>query len=204
MLVSRGRALWNLGFPDQALALTREAVTLCEDADDRYTYCSVLQWAGLNYFNCGDMASAEDQFRKALNLGNERGFPQIVSTNTMLLGLVSASCGQVQAGLDQLRRGTEVFDASSAATKLVPPRIGLTLALVYELAGRPEEAFAALIPAIEAAEQSGAEAGLAVMHALKGRLLDGKSNSAEAEKSFLLQSKLHIVRSRNRLSCVRR
>src|SRR5262249_25849809 len=50
--------------------------------------------------------------------------------------------------------------------------------------GRLDEAFAALIPALEWREQTGMEAELARLHQLKGRLFEGKSDSREAERSF--------------------
>jgi class 3 adenylate cyclase/tetratricopeptide (TPR) repeat protein len=183
-LVCKGYALWNLGFPEQALALTREGLTSGERADDSYAYIGVLFWAFLTHVNCGDFASAEDLLRKASNLGIQREFHQVEASQTIFMGVVSTLRGQAQAGLELLRRGTEVQAASSASTKMAFQRLGPDLALGLALAGRPDEAFALLIPAIESAEQRGEEIGLAWMHVLKGRLLEGKSNSKEAENSF--------------------
>src|SRR5262249_34177866 len=56
----------------------------------------------------------------------------------------------------------------------------------------PDEAFATLIRVFERMKQSGAEAELASMHLLKGRLFEGKSNSAEAENS--LRTSIEIAR----------
>ena len=58
------------------------------------------------------------------------------------------------------------------------------LALGYELAGMPDKASATLGQVMEEAERSSAVRELASMHLLKGRLLEGKSNSKEAENSF--------------------
>jgi predicted ATPase len=52
------------------------------------------------------------------------------------------------------------------------------------LAGRPDEAFATLIPVIEWAEQTGVATELASMHLLKGRLLEGRFHLEEAENCF--------------------
>jgi tetratricopeptide (TPR) repeat protein len=180
-LVFKGHARWFLGFPNQALVLTREGLMSGEQADDQqYIYAGMLQWAGLTHMLCGDLGRAEELFRTSLNLSTERGFVLIRAVNTLLMGLVSAMCGQTQAGLEQLRRGMEIFGASAERLKGWDAHF----AWGCELAGRPNEAFAALIPAIEAVEQSGGNGWLAHMHVLKGRLLDGKFNSAEAENSF--------------------
>jgi class 3 adenylate cyclase/tetratricopeptide (TPR) repeat protein len=181
-LIWKGQALWNLGFPDQALALAREGLMLGEHADDQYTYAAVLQNAGLIHWSCGELARAEDLFRTALNLGTERGFPHIRALNTLFLGLVSALLRQTQASLEQLRRGIEFFAASPATVKGDRSWDGL-MATGYRLTGRPDEALATLTPALEWAEQKGVVMLLASLHQLKGRLLV-KSNSEEAEKSF--------------------
>ena len=183
-LVRRGHALWYLGFPDQALALAKEGSRLGEDADDRYTYVGMLYWAGLTHMACGKLTQADDLFRKALKICTERGYLANRTVNTILIGLVSVLRGQAMAGLEQLRPAWEYVSARSTAFRPELSTYAYYLALGYELAGRPDEAFAALIPALQWMEQSGAEAELASTHLLKGRLLERKSKPKEAEDSY--------------------
>ena len=147
-----------------------------EDADDQYTYAVVLLWAGLTHNVCGGLVAAEDLFRKSLNICTQRGFRAIEALNTVFLGLVSVLCGQPQAGLAQIRRGIESFGHQPGGLSY--------LALGLASDGRPDEAFSALTTAFDWAEQSGVVTELATMHQLKGRILEGKSNSKEAENSF--------------------
>jgi len=191
-LLRKGNALWHLGYPEQTLALTTEALKLNEDLNDRYAYTAVLHWAGLNYLLCGELASAEDLFRKSLNRGTEGGFSQMIAGNTIFLGLVSALRGQPQEGLKQILRGRELrgrelLPAAGSSTlkqELRTRFFGFDLAVGYALAGRQDDAFTTLISTLEWTEQSGREAELSSMHLLKGRLFEGKSNPAEAENSF--------------------
>ena len=148
-----------------------------EDADDQYTYAVVLLWAGLTHNVCGGLVAAEDLFRKSLNICTQRGFRAIEALNTVCLGLVSVLRGQPQAGLEQIRRGIESFGHP-------PGAYGSYLALGLASDRRPDEAFSALTTAFDWAEQSGVVTELATMHQLKGRILEGKSNSKEAENSF--------------------
>jgi tetratricopeptide (TPR) repeat protein len=196
-LVRKGSALWNLGFPDQALALAREGVTVVEHADDRFLHAVVLLFAGITHMRCGELVLAEDLFRKSLNVCTERGFRAASAANTIFMGTVSALRGQAQAGLEQLRRGAELLTANTATSWQEPQLYigGYNLALGYELAGRPDEALATLIPALGWMERRGAEVDLAPMHLLKGWLFESKSNSSEAENSF--RTSIEIARRQN-------
>jgi len=184
-LVRRGQALGLLGFPDKALALAREGLRLGDDADSPYypyTSSGVLLFAGLTHLLCGELAAAEDLFRKGLKLCTERGFPVFQAWYSICLGLVSALGGQPQAGLEQLRPGIQLMRESSA--RLLACNYGYYLARGLASAERPDEAFSMLTPAFEWAEQTGVVSELAPMHLLKGQLFEGKFHLEEAENSF--------------------
>jgi tetratricopeptide (TPR) repeat protein len=182
-LECRSNALWVLGFPDQALALAREGLRLAENADHRYLYAAVFQWAGFTHTACGQLAEAEELFRRSFNLGTESGFPWIRASNTLFIGLVSILRGQRQAGLEQLRKGMEYLSTSSAFGQ-EPQFFAHWAAAGLAAAGRPDEAFDILTPALEWAEKSGVATDLAAMHQLKGHLLEGQFHWEEAENSF--------------------
>ena len=202
-LIWKGLALWNLGFPDQALALAREGLMLGEHADNQYTYAAVLQNAGSLHWSCGELARAEDLFRAVLNLGTERRFPLIRALNTLFLGLVSALRKQTQASLEQLRRAIEFYVASPAAARQDRVYAG-PMAVGYLLTGRPDEALATLTSALEWADQKGAEFLVASLHQHKGHLLRGKSNSEEAENCFRASIEIARRHSAKSLELARR
>ena len=181
-LTIKGVALWHLGFPDQALAATREGLRLAEDSrdSDGYSYTTSLHWAATLHRLRGEPALAEDLSRKALNLCAERGFPVSGANHQVLMGLLSALRGHAQTGLEQMLRGLEVF-RQRELRPWWPPYL---LALGYELAGKPDKASATLVQVMEEAERSAALRELASMHLLKGRLLEGKFHLEEAENSF--------------------
>jgi class 3 adenylate cyclase/tetratricopeptide (TPR) repeat protein len=179
-LTIKGVALWHLGFPDQALAATWEGLRLAEDSSDSYSYTTSLHWAATVCRLRGELALAEDLSHKALNICAERGFFVSGANHQVLMGLLSALRGQAQTGLEEMLRGLEVF-RQRGLRPWWPPYF---LALGYELAGMPDKASATLGQVMEEAERSSAVRELASMHLLKGRLLEGKSNPEEAEKSF--------------------
>src|SRR5262249_11204652 len=106
-------------------------------------------------------------------------------------GLRSATFRQDQTSRSRGRSGSLISRTPVGPPKLTPlPRSmraymwGYRLALFYELVGRPDEASAILLPAIEWTEKSGVKWELAPMHLLKGRLLVGEALLKEAENSF--------------------
>ena len=192
--------------PRPGIANAKDGLILAEHAGDQYTYAAVLQWAGFAHRNCGELATAEDLFRKTLNIATER-VSLVQSDFDAKPGYDISRLRQTEATLEQLRRGTELAVAGLSMLRREQPKehfFGYSLALSYQLAGRSDEALATLIPALERAEQSSAGQELALMYRLKGRLLEGKSNARKLRTPSVLQSKSHAVRAQNRLSCGRR
>ena len=132
----------------------------------------------------GELALAENLFQKSLKLCAERGFALLEALITVRLGVLSALRGKAQSGLEQIRR-------SGARDQ----RVRFILALGYASAGKPDEAFAILEKALESTTRSGAELELASMHWLKGRLLEDRANSEQAENSF--RTSIEIARRQN-------
>ncbi len=54
----------------------------------------------------------------------------------------------------------------------------------YAFDGKPDKALASVEEALDLTQQGGEEQYLASIHLLKGNLLQGRSNSEEAEQSF--------------------
>jgi tetratricopeptide (TPR) repeat protein len=156
---------------------------LGEDAHDPYQFAAMLQWVGRIHLVRGELAEAEDLFRRSVDLCTEIGFSSYRWGSTFYMGLVSVLRGQTSAGLELLRRGLQLQPPGSVYGQ-EPQAFGYFQALGLASAGRPDEAFSTLIRALEWAEQVGMKFDQASMHLLKGRLFEGKSNSREAENSF--------------------
>lgn len=174
-LAIRGNALLILGFPDQALALTNEAVTLGDPS--QYVPMTTRGWAGSVRLSRGEFAAAEELLRQALSVGTERGFSALLALWTTHLGQLSMARGQIQTGLAQVLSGLESSGNSFGDS------FHYGLARAYAMAGRLDEAFAQVEQALLGTERSGEEIDLAGMHLLKAELLL-RSDSIEAEKAF--------------------
>ena len=183
--------------PRPGIANAKDGLILAEHAGDQYTYAAVLQWAGFAHSDCGELATAEDLFRKTLNIATER--VSLVQSDFDAKPEYDISrLRQTEASLEQPRRGTELAVGGLSMLRREQPQehfFGYSRALSYQLAGGPDEALATLIPALERAEQSSAGKELALMYRLKGRLLEGKSNTKEAEDSF--RTSIEIARGQS-------
>ena len=181
-LVHMGDALWNLGFPDQALAVAKEALMLAERPDDPDQLMQVTThfWAGYIHQNRGELAVAEGLFRKMRTLCAERGFSHLGEGATGAMLLVSALRGRSQ----YLGQMCQAIESSLASSATISPGARWALARAYAFDGKPDKALASLERALELAQGGGEEAELASMHLLKGNLLQGGSNSDGAEQSF--------------------
>src|SRR5262249_20776137 len=109
-------ALWHLGYPDQALKRSQEALTLAQ----KIAHTNNLRFA--HYF-----ATALHQFRREAQATQERAeaviafatttdqeFPQWLALGTLLRGWALAAQGQGDAGLAQIHRGLAAWQAPGA------------------------------------------------------------------------------------------
>ena len=152
-----------------------------DHANDQYYRVTSGLWAGLVILYGGELAAADDSLQKTRSLAVQHGYSSMGGFLTLFIGIVSAMRGQAD-GLAQMCQDFE----GSLSSDAVPDTAFIRnyLAQGYAFAGDVEAALASLAKAMEMAQQGGEQLELASMHLLKGNLLNGKSNSVEAENSF--------------------
>jgi tetratricopeptide (TPR) repeat protein len=156
---------------------------LGEDPDEPYTYASVHFFASRTHELCGDLALAEEVYRKGVDFYVERGFTKVVAETKAELARLSSLRAQTQNSQEKLSKTLEILAESEGSLERVPQH-AVDLARIYALAGKPDAAFSTLERGLEVARRSGVEVDLAMMYLLKGSLFESKSNRGEAEKSF--------------------
>ena len=161
--------LWLLGYPEQALQRSREALTLARKLAHPFSLAHTLYYmAYLHYFR-REWQAAQAQAEAAMALASEKRFPQMVAVGMITRGWALAMQGQGREGIAQLQQGMAAFRA--AAGDLDRPRYLAHLAEAYGQVGQTEAGLTTLAEALATAYKTGDRYWEAELHRLKGELL---------------------------------
>ena len=104
--------LWLLGYPDQALEKSQEALTLAQEQAHPYSLAQALLWAaGLRQFR-RERAEAQARAEAAMILSTEQGFPSWLPIATIQWGWALATQGHGGEGIAQIHQGLAAMRAT--------------------------------------------------------------------------------------------
>ena len=162
-------ALWALGYPDQALAMSREALTLAQELSHPFSRAVALDYAAMLHQFCREPHAVHERAEAAIALCTEQGFAYYLAWGTTMQGWALVAQGQGEAGMAQLRRGLAALRATGAALRL--PYYLTLLAEACRHTDRAAEGLALLAEALAHAHHTGESWTEAELHRLKGELL---------------------------------
>jgi predicted ATPase len=184
--------LWSLGYPEQALHRSHEALTLAAELSHPINLATALNHAVLLHLARWEWHMAQEQNEAMMALATEQGFAPIVTLaagNRAVLALRTQ--GQGEEIIAILHRNHAARRATGA-----PPRPSqlATLAEVYRHVGQIEEGLRLLAEALAVADTNGEQVNEARLHRLRGEflLVLSADNLAEAEACF--QQALAVAR----------
>ena len=174
--------LWILGYPDQALRRSQEALASAQQIDHFLSRVLALYAAGHAYQARGDEQALWEPVQALERL--VRGKHLLVGEVwvEVFSGWLLVRAGQVEEGLARLRQGVEAWQKTGAV-------FGATaqLSLLAEaclLAGKTEEGLEAAERALALVERTGARPNEAELHRLRGELLLARDGLAAAEEAL--------------------
>jgi DNA-binding SARP family transcriptional activator/predicted ATPase len=183
--------LWHLGYPDQALRMSREAVTLGKDSSHPFSLAFALSYAAVLHQFCREVEAVEELAEAAVTLSTEQGFVLWLAMARVLRGWARAERGQLEEGITEMRLGLAGYRALSQY--LTRPHLLTLLAGAYERAGQAAEGLALLAEALAMAEQGEVHHYTSELHRLRGDLLLSQGEpAAQVEKHY--QRALEIAR----------
>jgi predicted ATPase/DNA-binding SARP family transcriptional activator len=172
--------LWCLGYPDQALQRSQEALTLAGQLDHAFSLADALCFAGC-MFNAmrGDALALMDNAEQLIGLADEKGFAGWIDTAKCFRGEALAMLGQAPEGIAQIRQGM-------AANKLTGVRCYFSgdlraLAEAQAQAGLSRDALLTLSQALDLVERTNEHHWEAELHRLRAKLMLAQGNNSEAE-----------------------
>jgi predicted ATPase len=186
--------LWLLGFPDQAVARSRQAAALALERLDHYGLSIALFNAAKVHQLRREADAAAEYAQALLALAEEQAFPVWFAAGTILAGWIDARRGKWEGGVARIREGIAAYLANGAAM-MHPYFLGL-LAEALDAGGQFEEGLDVLARALTIVEESGERYYEAELHRLRGELLLKLSsqNDRTSEVNASFQKALDVAR----------
>ncbi len=193
-LVSLATVLWFLGFPDQALVKTREALSLSRQLAHPYTLASALNFAAVHHVRYRMIVQTQDLAEELIAIATEHGFTQWLVNGKMLRGWALSERGNIDAGLEQLQEGLAANVATGA--KLALPSWYLLLAVARRNRGDVTGALDILDDAVILINRTEERRLEAETYRLKGEcvLLQAASHDARTRAEACFQQSLDLAR----------
>ena len=161
--------LWLLGYPDQALQKSHEALSLAQELAHPHSLAFTLDLAAWLHQFRREGQIALERAEAALSLGTEQGFALWVAAGMIWRGWALAEQGQGEEGISQMRQGLDAWRATGAV--VWQPHVLALLADAYGKSGRTEEGLLVLAEASAVVEKTGEHLSDAELSRLKGELL---------------------------------
>jgi predicted ATPase len=164
-----GQVLWLLGYPDQALQHSREALAYAQELAHPFSIVFALYSLALVHQLRRESVPCQEHAARQLRLSEEQGFPFWVGPGAILLGWALAEQGHVAEGVQRVSDGLAVRQAMGAGQPR--PYYAALLAQVYGRVGKVQEALALLRGALQGATDLGEQWCEAELYRLQGELL---------------------------------
>jgi class 3 adenylate cyclase/predicted ATPase len=175
------RALWYLGYPDQALQRSQQAVTLAQELSHPYSLAHALASTAEIYQFRREARRTQEQAEALMTLSTEHGFAVWVASAMVLRGWALTEQGQRAEGIAQIRQGLAAWQAMREV--LLQPRGHTLLAEIYGKVRQPEAGLTVLAEVLAEVHNTGLCFCEAELYWLKRVLLlqaAGKGGEAEA------------------------
>ncbi|MGD9316397.1 MAG: AAA family ATPase, partial [Anaerolineae bacterium] len=175
--------LWCLGYPEQALKRSQEALALARELGHPFSLADVLCFAGCLFNEMRrDAQALEGNADELVRIANDKGMPTWLGMGTRCQGEVLAMLGQVREGMVHIRQGIAA-DQSMDVGIYVSGAL-CALAEVQATSGQSEQGLTTLAEALALVEETDERYYEAELCRLKGELLLATGDEAEAEASF--------------------
>ncbi|MBI3798578.1 MAG: AAA family ATPase [Deltaproteobacteria bacterium] len=162
------RALWLLGYPDQALQRSYDALTLAEELSHPYSLAYALWFVAALHQHRREKPATQEWAERTIALATEQGFPFWLVLGTFVRGWTLAEQGQIEEGLVQLCQVLTAWRAMGA--EYGRSAILALLAEAYGKVGQTEDGLSALAEALAMGNTTKERWWEAELYRIKGTL----------------------------------
>ena len=192
-LVHEAFLAWLVGYPDQALAMSRKAVLLARDLGHPFSLAQALTYSMFIHQCRGEPEAIAGPAGEVSALAKEHGFPFWLAEADIMLGWAVSALGNNDDGITRLRQGIKGFLATGA--RMDRPRWLALLAEAYGANGQWNEGLDAAEEALRVVGDTGETFFQARLCQLKGDLvLKGSLPDRRLRGEACLTQALEIAR----------
>jgi predicted ATPase len=186
--------LWCLGYPEQALKRSEEALALAREFGHPFTLADVLCFAGCTFKSLyGDARGLKEDAEELMQLSTERNMAGWLATGIRYRGEALALLGDLEGGIAQMREGLAAMESEDV--RMYFSRTYDLLAETQAKTGKLEEGLATLDEAFSLIEKTDERQWEAELYRMKAELLQMQGNEAEVETN--LHKAIEIARSQS-------
>jgi tetratricopeptide (TPR) repeat protein len=176
-------ALWQLGYPEQALRANQEMRKLASSIEHPFSLAYAQHHTSWLYHQLGLPAETKASSEEGIQTATEQGFAMFHATGTLYKAAGVLLEGRPNEALPPLTRGLEAYRATGAGLAL--PYYLSILGDAYMQAGRAEDASDAIEEGLAIAERTDELCQKAELYRLKGELaLRTGLQNGDAEEHF--------------------
>jgi predicted ATPase len=169
--------LWLLGYPDQGLQRSQDALALAQELAQPQSLAIALRWAADLHTHRREGQAVQERAEAVIRLSTEQRFEQELAQGTILWGWALTGQGQGVEGIAAMRQGLAALRATGG--ELRRPQFLALLAEAYGERGQSEEGLNVLVEALAAVEKTGERYYEAELYRLRGELLLKRSGADE-------------------------
>ncbi len=173
--------LCSLGYPEQALARSQDALAVAEEVTHPLSLAAAQVFFALTHQFRREGPAAQEHAAAAIELSTQQGFPFFLAFGTVITGWALTEQGQIEKGITQMRQGLVAFRATGA--ELATVRFLALLAEAWGKAEQPEEGLQVLAEAFAAISKGGECDYEAELYRLKGELILQKQSGSRGPTS---------------------
>jgi predicted ATPase len=175
---------WYLGYPDQGLTQSQEAVALAQQIAHPFSLSLALSYVVMLHQCRREVGATQERAEAAISLATAQGFPQWRAHGAILRGWALTQQGSAQEGMAQMTQGVIAYRATGA--EILRPYCLALLAEVHGTLGQLAAGLRVLTEALRLADTTGARWYKAELYRLKGVLLlqQHADNHLETETCF--------------------
>jgi predicted ATPase len=192
------RNLWALGYPEQAMAATEEAIQEAANLNHPQPLCYILMSCAMVPLETGDSQRAEELIHRLSNIATKYHLFSYVRASAGWQGCLAVLRGDLSRGIELLQ--TTLAALHEDGYELYRPQFSVTLAEGLATAGQRELAYSTICEAVTWAETRARTLHFINLLRAKGDIVTSMSPQDTSEGEACLLESLQLARQRGLLA----